>query len=183
VSPKKVVVAGRVSALGAVVVDDDEEGWAAGAFVAVDVPEEAGCALAAAAVASSSSDARETRRTMVCRLQSPLPLLLLAAAVRLRRGHRFGLLLGNYEAAPAAAADLASFSTGRPCFVSRPFVRRPLFMRRAAAFAGNLTLLFGRHRREPSPFFSFGCIHYSPPLGHHGRTPQRYQSPCHARRI
>jgi hypothetical protein len=30
----------------------------------------------------------------------------------------------------------------------------------AAAFAGNLALLFRGHRRETSPFFAFSCIHY-----------------------
>jgi hypothetical protein len=33
------------------------------------------------------------------------------------------------------------------------------FVRGAAAFAGNLALLFGGHRGEASPFLAFSCIH------------------------
>jgi hypothetical protein len=40
-------------------------------------------------------------------------------------------------------------------------VSRALFVRRAAALAGDLALLFGRHRREPTPFFAFSCSHRS----------------------
>ena len=47
-------------------------------------------------------------------------------------------------------------------FVGGPLVGRALFVRRAAALAGDFALLFGRHRRESSSFFAF-CIHHSPP--------------------
>jgi hypothetical protein len=56
---------------------------------------------------------------------------------------------------------LPAFSAGVARLVGGPFVRRPLFMRRATAFAGDLALLFRGHRRETSSFFPFSCIHYS----------------------
>jgi len=176
-----VVVAGRVSAFG-VVVDEDEEGWAAGAFVAADVPEETDCALALAAAASSSSDARDTRRIMVGRLQSHVTLIahrrahlsadrrltvrqiggLLSAAIWAKH-RRLDRLFRCDQPAASTATDLAAFAPGIARLVGRPFVRCSLFMRGAPAFAGDLALFFRRHRRKPATFFSFRCIHCTPP--------------------
>src|SRR6185436_1975956 len=73
--------------------------------------------------------------------------------------------LRNDQATTSAAAYLTALAAGRPCFVSGPFVRCTLFMRRAPALAGDLALLFGRHRRKPSTFLLL-CGHgEEPPLG------------------
>src|SRR5438067_850334 len=57
------------------------------------------------------------------------------------------------QAAASAAADLPALAAGVAGFVGGPLVGRPLFVRRAAALAGDLALLFGRHRCESATFF------------------------------
>jgi hypothetical protein len=67
VSPKKVVVAGRVSSGAAV----DEDGvWVAVVLCPVDVPEDPDCARALAATASAITQTTATRLAIVSRLQS-----------------------------------------------------------------------------------------------------------------
>src|SRR4051812_25024720 len=58
VSPKKVVVAGRVSSVVAV---DDDGVWVVVVLCPVDVPEDPDCALALAARASASTQTTATR--------------------------------------------------------------------------------------------------------------------------
>src|SRR5713101_603285 len=70
VSPKNVVVAGRVSS--AVAVDEDCV-WVAVVLGPVDVPEDPDCAFALAATANASAQATATRLTIVRRLQSVCP--------------------------------------------------------------------------------------------------------------
>src|SRR3712207_3149344 len=66
------------------------------------------------------------------------------------------------ETAAAAAADLTALATGLTRLVGRPLVSGALFMRRAAALAGDLTLLLWRHRRKTATFFSYS-VHSTPP--------------------
>src|SRR5207247_6342482 len=61
----------------------------------------------------------------------------------------------------ASAAHLPALTSGGSRFVGGPLVGRPLFVRRAPALAGDLALLFRRHRREPSSLFPFSSIHRS----------------------
>src|SRR5881397_12300 len=67
VSPKNVVVAGRVSSVVAV---DEDCVWVAVELCPVDVPEDPDCALALAATASASTQTTATRLAIVSRLQS-----------------------------------------------------------------------------------------------------------------
>src|SRR3954471_15210723 len=71
---------------------------------------------------------------------------------------------GNDKPPPSATADLTALSTCVARFVGRPFVGRAFFVRRAASLAGDLSLLFGRHRRETPPLFAFTCSHRVPPF-------------------
>jgi hypothetical protein len=87
---------------------------------------------------------------------------LLAAAVWNER-RRFAWRFRDDEAPASAAADLTALASCVPRFVGCPFVRRSLFMRGAPTLAGDLALLFWRHRRKPTTFFPFRCIHYAPP--------------------
>jgi hypothetical protein len=66
VSPKNVVVAGRVSSVVAV---DEDCVWVVVVLCPVDVPEDPDCALALAATASASTEATATRLA-IGRLQS-----------------------------------------------------------------------------------------------------------------
>jgi len=66
VSPKKVVVAGRVSAAAV----DDDGGWLVAELCPVDVPEEPVCALTLAAAASVHTQIAATRLTIFSRLQA-----------------------------------------------------------------------------------------------------------------
>src|SRR5437016_11306077 len=65
VSPKNVVVAGRVSSAAGV---DEDGGWVAVVLCPVDVPEDPLCALAPAATASANAQAMATRLAIVGRL-------------------------------------------------------------------------------------------------------------------
>jgi hypothetical protein len=59
------------------------------------------------------------------------------------------------EQTPAtAAADLTALASRVAGFVGRPFVRGAFFVRGATALAGDLTLLFGRHRSKTTPFLA-----------------------------
>jgi hypothetical protein len=63
---------------------------------------------------------------------------------------------------------------------------RPLFVRRAAALAGDLALLLRGHRCESSPFFTFSCIHFPASVCCRSSAnalvpnPSDYQRLCHA---
>src|SRR5438034_6675955 len=61
----------------------------------------------------------------------------------------------------AAATHLSAFTSGGSRLVGGPLVSRPLLVRGAPALAGDLALLFRRHRREPSSLFTFSSIHRS----------------------
>jgi hypothetical protein len=72
------------------------------------------------------------------------------------RNRRFGRRISrNDETTASAAADLPAFTTRVPRFVGRPLMGGALFVGCAAAFAGDLPLLFSGHRCEPAPFFAF----------------------------
>jgi hypothetical protein len=67
----------------------------------------------------------------------------------------------KHEAAASAAADLTTLATGIARFVGRPLVGCPLLVCGAPALAGDLALLFRRHRSESATFFTFSCTHRS----------------------
>jgi hypothetical protein len=86
--------------------------------------------------------------------------LLHAAGRRRFGGYGWRRWLGRDDkTSTPAAAYLTTLAAGIPCFISCPFMSRAFFVRRAAAFAGNLALLLRRHRCEPSTFFPFSVIH------------------------
>src|SRR5471030_3036715 len=74
VSPKNVVVAGRVSTAAA---GDEGDVWVALVLCPVDVPEAPFCARAVAATASNNVHITATRLAIFCRLQSVCPIELL----------------------------------------------------------------------------------------------------------
>src|SRR5438034_410297 len=92
-----------------------------------------------------------------------------------RAGGRSGRLRrGDDQPASAAATDLPALAPGGARLVGCPFVGRALFMSSATTLAGDLTLLFRRHRRKASTLFPLTCIHATPPvfLSARGRTPR-----------
>src|SRR3989442_15025520 len=117
------------------------------------------------------AQATATRLAIVCRLQSrasflrPPPSLAARGRQRTRQrrvgdaGRRRGIRRDD-EPSAAATTHLAAFAAGVTRFIGGPFVRRPFFVSGTTALARNLPLLLGRHRREPSSFFTF-CTHRS----------------------
>src|SRR5438093_8152413 len=79
-------------------------------------------------------------------------------------GRNRGLGCRNDEPPAAATTDLTAFAAGRTRLVGGPFVSRALLVRGAPAFAGDLALLFGRHRCAPSTLFALSCIDATPPV-------------------
>src|SRR6266496_5498214 len=59
------------------------------------------------------------------------------------------------QTAAAPATDLTALAAGIAGFVCSPFVGSPLFVGGASAYAGDLALLFGRHRRKSPTFLAF----------------------------
>src|SRR5207248_8734209 len=132
VSPKNVVVAGRVSSS---VAADEDCVRDAGAFGPAAVPVEPLCAVALAVSASPYAQATATRLSIVCRLQSrrssagalhSFPVVLCEALVGNRRGVA-GRLIGvrrHDQTTATAAAYLATLAAGRSRFVRSPLVGR-----------------------------------------------------------
>jgi hypothetical protein len=141
VSPKNVVVAGRVSA-GAV---DEGEVWVVEELCPADVPEVPLCAFALADRASIATPRKHptvTRLTIVDRLQSTCAHALLHAARRRGLGCWGRSRLGRYDqTAATAAAYLTALAARITRFVRSPFMSRALFVCGAATLAGNLALL------------------------------------------
>ena len=146
----------------------DEDGcWVALEFCAVDVPEEPDCALAVAATPSSTvarAQPTATRLAIVRRLHSRRSPKESVGAAGARRGCVSHRHVGwrNDQPSASTAAHLAALAAGRTRFVRAPFVRCAFFVRGATALAGDLALLFGRHRSKTASFLA-NSVHSHPP--------------------